>query len=65
MSDERDETRLDEVQAYYDRLAPRLVAVEGRNWHLQSRMALNLETIDRYAPVIVSVDIETGAADFC
>jgi SAM-dependent methyltransferase len=41
--------RLDQVQAYYDRLAPRLVAVEGRNWHLQSRMALNLETIDAYA----------------
>jgi SAM-dependent methyltransferase len=41
--------RLDDVQAYYDRLAPRLVAVEGRNWHLQSRMALNLETIDRFA----------------
>jgi 2-polyprenyl-6-hydroxyphenyl methylase/3-demethylubiquinone-9 3-methyltransferase len=38
--------RLDQVQAYYDRLAPRLVAVEGRNWHLQSRMALVLETID-------------------
>ena len=49
MSDDRDETRLDQVQAYYDRLAPRLVAVEDRNWHLQSRMALNLETIERYA----------------
>ena len=49
VSDERDDTRLDEVQAYYDRLAPRLVAVESRNWHLQSRMALNLETIDRFA----------------
>lgn len=49
MSDDRDETRLDQVQAYYDRLAPRLVAVESRNWHLQSRMALNLETIDQYA----------------
>jgi 2-polyprenyl-3-methyl-5-hydroxy-6-metoxy-1,4-benzoquinol methylase len=51
VSDERDSesTRLDEVQAYYDRLAPRLVAVESRNWHLQSRMALNLETIDRHA----------------
>ena len=23
------------------------MAVESRNWHLQSRMALNLETIDR------------------
>ncbi len=41
--------RLDQVQAYYDRMAPRLVAVEDRNWHLQSRMALNLETIDRFA----------------
>ena len=41
------EERLDQVQAYYDRLAPRLVAVESRNWHLQSRMALVLETIDR------------------
>jgi SAM-dependent methyltransferase len=41
--------RLERVQAYYDRLAPRLVEVEDRNWHLQSRMALNLETIDRYA----------------
>jgi 2-polyprenyl-6-hydroxyphenyl methylase/3-demethylubiquinone-9 3-methyltransferase len=40
---------LDGVRDYYDRLAPRLVAVEGRNWHLQSRMALVLETIDRYA----------------
>lgn len=49
MSEDRDDSRLDEVQAYYDRLAPRLVAVESRNWHLQSRMALNLETIDRYA----------------
>ncbi|MGD9570544.1 MAG: class I SAM-dependent methyltransferase [Thermoleophilia bacterium] len=43
------EERLDQVQAYYDRMAPRLVAVEDRNWHLQSRMALNLETIDRFA----------------
>ena len=40
--------RLANVRAYYDRIAPRLVAVESRNWHLQSRMALNLETIDRY-----------------
>ena len=40
--------RLGQVQAYYDRLAPRLVAVEARNWHLQSRMALVLETIDRH-----------------
>lgn len=37
------------VQDYYDRLAPRLFAVEERNWHLQSRMALVLETIDRFA----------------
>lgn len=42
--------RLEQVQAYYDALAPRLVAVEGRNWHLQSRMALVLETIERYGP---------------
>ncbi len=49
MSDQSENGRLDEVQAYYDRLAPRLVEVEGRNWHLQSRMALNLETIDRFA----------------
>lgn len=44
-----DETRLNEVQAYYDNLAPRLVAVEKRNWHLQSRMAIILETIDHHA----------------
>lgn len=49
MTDENDTGRLDQVQAYYDRLAPRLVEVESRNWHLQSRMALNLETIDRFA----------------
>lgn len=42
--------RLGQVRAYYDRLAPRLVAVEARNWHLQSRMSLVLETIDRLAP---------------
>jgi len=41
--------RLSDVRSYYDRLAPRLFAVEGRNWHLQSRMALVLETIDRFA----------------
>ncbi|MGD9696732.1 MAG: class I SAM-dependent methyltransferase [Thermoleophilia bacterium] len=41
--------RLDRVQAYYDKLAPRLVAVEKRNWHLQSRMSMILEIIDRYA----------------
>lgn len=42
--------RLGQLRAYYDRLAPRLVAVEGRNWHLQSRMAMVLEAIDRHAP---------------
>jgi SAM-dependent methyltransferase len=40
---------LSDVRDYYDRLAPRLVAVEGRNWHLQSRMSLVLETIDGWA----------------
>lgn len=40
---------LSDVQSYYDDLAPRLVAVEGRNWHLQSRMALVLGTISRHA----------------
>lgn len=61
MSDDRESTRLDQVQAYYDRLAPRLVAVESRNWHLQSRMALNLETIDRYAkPAGRVLDIGCG-----
>ena len=44
-----DGSRLDEVQAYYDNLAPHLVAVEKRNWHLQSRMAIILETIDQHA----------------
>jgi 2-polyprenyl-6-hydroxyphenyl methylase / 3-demethylubiquinone-9 3-methyltransferase len=42
--------RLADVQAYYDRKAPHLFAVEGRNWHLQSRMALVIETIDRFGP---------------
>ena len=41
--------RLEHVQRYYDRLAPRLFAVEERNWHLQSRITLVLETIDRHA----------------
>jgi len=41
--------RLASVQGYYDGLAPRLFAVEERNWHLQSRMALVLETIDALA----------------
>jgi len=43
------EERLDRVRAYYDDLAPRLRAAEARNWHLQSRMALVLETIDAHA----------------
>lgn len=42
--------RLQHVQAYYDRMAPRLYAVEGKNWHLQSRMSLVLGTIDAHAP---------------
>lgn len=41
--------RLENVQRYYDRLAPRLFALEERNWHLQSRIELVLDTIDRYA----------------
>jgi len=44
------QARLGRVQEYYDRLAPRLFAVEDRNWHLQSRMAINLETIDALTP---------------
>jgi 2-polyprenyl-6-hydroxyphenyl methylase/3-demethylubiquinone-9 3-methyltransferase len=40
---------LSEVRSYYDRLAPRLYAVEGRNWHLQSRMSLVIDTIERFA----------------
>jgi 2-polyprenyl-6-hydroxyphenyl methylase/3-demethylubiquinone-9 3-methyltransferase len=42
--------RLSSVRAYYDRIAPRLREVEDRNWHLQSRMTLVLETIDGFAP---------------
>lgn len=42
--------RLQHVQAYYDRIAPRLYAVEEHNWHLQSRMSLVLGTIDGLAP---------------
>jgi SAM-dependent methyltransferase len=42
--------RLGHVQAYYDRRAARLVAAEERSWHLQSRMRLVLETMDRFAP---------------
>ncbi len=55
--------RLGQVQAYYDRLAPRLVEVEARNWHLQSRMALVLETIDRHAAAggrVLDVGCGTG-----
>lgn len=52
--------RLERVQAYYDGLADRLVAVESRNWHLQSRMALNLETIDRYVTPSRSVEDTSG-----
>jgi SAM-dependent methyltransferase len=44
------ESRLGDVQAYYDRLAPRLYSVEGRNWHLQSRMSLVLGTVDGLGP---------------
>ena len=51
MSDRRENGRLDQVKAYYDRLAPRLVEVESRNWHLQSRMALVLQTIDRHVTI--------------
>ncbi|MEW6582674.1 MAG: methyltransferase domain-containing protein, partial [Actinomycetota bacterium] len=40
---------LQRVQGYYDRMAARLYAVEGRNWHLQSRMSLVLDTIDGFA----------------
>jgi 2-polyprenyl-6-hydroxyphenyl methylase/3-demethylubiquinone-9 3-methyltransferase len=58
------EDRLGRVQAYYDNLADRLVAVESRNWHLQSRMALNLETIDRFVrgrePRVLDVGCGTG-----
>jgi 2-polyprenyl-3-methyl-5-hydroxy-6-metoxy-1,4-benzoquinol methylase len=52
--------RLGQVQAYYDRLAPRLVAVEAQNWHLQSRMALVLDTIDRYGPRSRSAEGTSG-----
>jgi len=53
--------RLANVRAYYDRMAPRLVAVEGRNWHLQSRMSLVLETIDRHArPGARALDVGCG-----
>ena len=52
--------RLGQVQAYYDRRAARLVAVEARNWHLQSRMSLVLETIDRHAPAGRVLDVGCG-----
>jgi 2-polyprenyl-3-methyl-5-hydroxy-6-metoxy-1,4-benzoquinol methylase len=55
-----DGERLGQVQAYYDRLAPRLVAVEARNWHLQSRMALVLETIDQHGPNSRSAEGTSG-----
>ena len=48
--DERTDEQLDEVQAYYDRIAPRLRAVEQENWHLQSRMSCVLATIDEHGP---------------
>ena len=48
--DERTDERLDDVQAYYDRIAPRLRAVEQENWHLQSRMSCVLATIDQHGP---------------
>ena len=54
------EERLGRVQAYYDNLADRLVAVESRNWHLQSRMALNLETIDQYLTISRSAEDTSG-----
>lgn len=44
-----DET-LDDVRAYYDRIAPRLRAVEQQNWHLRSRMSCVLGTIDACGP---------------
>jgi len=53
--------RLQNVQRYYDNLAPRLFAVEERNWHLQSRIALVLQTIDRFAvPAGRVLDIGCG-----
>jgi 2-polyprenyl-6-hydroxyphenyl methylase/3-demethylubiquinone-9 3-methyltransferase len=55
--------RLASVRAYYDGLAPRLRAVEDRNWHLRSRMALVLETIDGLAPgggTVLDVGCGTG-----
>ena len=53
-------TRLDRVRSYYDDLAPRLRAVEGRNWHLQSRMSLVLETMDAHARPGRALDVGCG-----
>ena len=47
---ERGDEKLDDVRDYYDRIAPRLRAVEQQNWHLQSRMSCVLATIDGYGP---------------
>ncbi|MSO44289.1 MAG: methyltransferase domain-containing protein [Thermoleophilia bacterium] len=41
---------LDDVRAYYDRIAPHLRGVEQQNWHLQSRMSCVLRTIDAHGP---------------
>ncbi len=46
----RDDGNLDDVRDYYDRIAPRLRAVEQQNWHLRSRMSCVLATIDAYGP---------------
>ena len=48
--DEPTGEKLDDVRAYYDRIAPRLRAVEQQNWHLQSRMSCVLATIDGAGP---------------
>ena len=48
--DDLTDEKLDDVRAYYDRIAPRLRAVEQENWHLQSRMSCVLATIDGYGP---------------
>jgi hypothetical protein len=47
---QRGDEKLDDVRAYYDRIAPHLRAVEQQNWHLQSRMSCVLATIDAYGP---------------
>jgi 2-polyprenyl-6-hydroxyphenyl methylase / 3-demethylubiquinone-9 3-methyltransferase len=51
---------LGRVQGYYDRLAPRLYAVESQNWHLQSRMSLVLDTIDAFATPGRALDVGCG-----